>query len=84
MKSFLSVRHRVASPGRPALSADSASALSRMSHKDNGDCERPASGKGTSAQVECVREGDRISRIVVTCGCGERIEIDCLYAAGNA
>jgi hypothetical protein len=30
-----------------------------------------------------VRQGDKVVRIVVTCGCGERIEIDCLYPAGG-
>jgi hypothetical protein len=29
-----------------------------------------------------VREGDRVTRLVVVCSCGERVEIDCLYAAG--
>lgn len=32
--------------------------------------------------VETVREGDKVVRIVVTCSCGERIEIDCLYPPG--
>jgi hypothetical protein len=40
-------------------------------------------GSGGGPRIDCVREGDRITRIVVTCGCGERIEIDCLYAAGR-
>ncbi|HEY0945619.1 MAG TPA: hypothetical protein VGD81_10140 [Opitutaceae bacterium] len=34
-------------------------------------------------RVECVRQGDKVVRIVVTCSCGERIEIDCLYPAGG-
>ena len=29
--------------------------------------------------VECVKQGDKVVRLIVTCGCGERIEIDCLY-----
>jgi hypothetical protein len=38
---------------------------------------------GTSkAQVEVVKEGDKIVRIYVTCTCGERLEIECLYPAG--
>jgi hypothetical protein len=32
--------------------------------------------------VECVRQGDKVVRIVVTCACGERIEIDCHYPPG--
>lgn len=32
--------------------------------------------------VDVVKEGDKVVRIVVTCGCGERIEVECLYTAG--
>jgi len=37
----------------------------------------------TGATVECVKQGDKVTRLVVTCACGERIEIDCLYPAGS-
>jgi hypothetical protein len=30
--------------------------------------------------VECIKQGDKVSMLVVTCSCGEKIEIDCLYA----
>jgi hypothetical protein len=30
-----------------------------------------------------VREGDKIVRLVITCTCGERTEIECLYPAGS-
>jgi hypothetical protein len=40
-----------------------------------------SSGHG-SPQVEAVKEGDKVVRLIVTCGCGERIEIECLYAGG--
>lgn len=33
--------------------------------------------------VEVVKEGDKIIRLVVTCSCGERIEVECLYPAGS-
>ena len=33
--------------------------------------------------VEAVKQGDKIVRLIVTCSCGERIEIDCLYPAGG-
>ncbi len=32
--------------------------------------------------VEAVKEGDKVVRLVVTCTCGERIEVDCLYPPG--
>jgi hypothetical protein len=37
----------------------------------------------SSAHVEIVKEGGKVVRLIVTCGCGERVEIDCLYTAGN-
>lgn len=36
-----------------------------------------------NAQVEVVKEGDKVVRLVVTCTCGERVEIECLYTAGR-
>lgn len=33
--------------------------------------------------VDLVKQGDKIIRLVVTCGCGERIEVECLYPAGT-
>lgn len=41
---------------------------------------RPAN-EGPS--VEVVKQGDKVIRILVTCGCGEKIEVDCLYPAGS-
>ena len=35
----------------------------------------------SSAHVEIVKEGGKVTRLVVTCVCGERVEIDCLYSA---
>ncbi|PTY08780.1 hypothetical protein DB347_04195 [Opitutaceae bacterium EW11] len=29
--------------------------------------------------VECVKQGDKVVRLIVTCTCGEKIEIDCVY-----
>lgn len=37
----------------------------------------------SNAHVEVVKEGSKVSRIIVTCVCGERVEIDCLYSAGS-
>ncbi len=35
------------------------------------------------ASVETIKEGDKIVRLIVTCACGERVEIECLYPAGH-
>ena len=37
----------------------------------------------SSAHVEAIKEGDKVVRLVVTCVCGERVEIECLYSAGS-
>ena len=43
-----------------------------------------AAGSGAAhANVEVVKEGDKVVRLVVTCVCGERVEIECLYPAGS-
>jgi hypothetical protein len=42
-----------------------------------------AAGGAQKANVEIVKEGDRVVRMIVTCKCGERLEIECLYPAGS-
>jgi hypothetical protein len=81
MKSFLSDRQRlpvkplVAPPAQDGLAARPGSALAALSKSDA--CKKAA------PQVETVKQGDKIVRLIVTCTCGERIEIDCLYPAGG-
>jgi len=38
---------------------------------------------GLVPSVECVKQGDKVVRLIVTCTCGERIEVECLYPAGG-
>ena len=33
--------------------------------------------------VECVKQGDKVIRLIVTCSCGEKIEVECIYPAGG-
>lgn len=40
---------------------------------------QPACKAMTEPVITCQRDGDRIARMVVTCRCGEKIEIDCEY-----
>ncbi len=85
MKPFLHGKKTVSfSSLRPApgMTVDAASAVpqapqglpafSHAGHNGNG------SGKGVP-MVEAVKEGDKIVRLIVTCTCGERIEVQCLY-----
>jgi hypothetical protein len=44
---------------------------------------RHANAAPEGPTVEVVKEGDKVVRILVTCACGEKIEVDCLYPAGS-
>ena len=49
-----------------------------------GACAHPRAESAASPgpTVEAVKEGDKVVRLIVTCTCGERIEVDCLYPPG--
>ncbi len=42
----------------------------------------PVNCGAPSPTVEVIKEGDKVVRLVVVCGCGERVEIECLYPGG--
>ena len=77
MKSFLSDRPRIDAPSASRALAATPSPFT-FETKAAAAC---ANG-GAPSRVECARDGDRVTRIIVHCACGERIEIDCLYAEG--
>lgn len=61
-----------------------AGALAARSEPPRGGTAHPhGAGHAGSAQVEVIKEGDKIVRLVVNCVCGERVEIECLYSAGR-
>jgi len=35
------------------------------------------------SDIEVVKQGDRVTRLIVTCSCGERIEIECVYPSAG-
>lgn len=81
MKSFLQGKKTLSIPPlrptvAPALASATPAAKPAAKHHE------PHAGQ-SSAQVEVVKEGDKVVRLVVTCSCGERIEIECLYAGGT-
>ncbi len=82
MKSFLSGRPRVATPESPREQAAALAPAGSAPRVLAAAAACPAAGSARGPLVECVREGDRVVRLVVTCACGERVEIDCLYGAG--
>lgn len=77
MKPFLSGRAQIQTTGLQPLTGISApEAVARAAaHKHDKEAGGPT--------VEAVKQGDKITRLIVTCSCGERIEIDCLYPGGG-
>jgi hypothetical protein len=41
---------------------------------------RAAQPRDPAPSVDVVKEGDKIVRLIVKCSCGEKHEIECLYA----
>ena len=81
MKSFLSGRSRAPSESLQAPTGTAnpgfvAKAAMTGAHKDHA-------APGAGPTVECVKQGDKVTRLIVTCTCGERIEIECIYPAGG-
>ena len=75
MKSFLSGRTQITGGGlQPMVNATAKPASSALPIHSHG---KDASAPG--ATVQCIKQGDQIVRLIVTCTCGEKIEIDCLY-----
>lgn len=75
MKSFL--QGRSASPVA-ALRSQATPADSGF----NAVCATPKVGghaEGSTPTVESVKVGGKVTRLIVTCACGSRIEVECLY-----
>jgi hypothetical protein len=87
MKSFLSGK---ASLGSAPLSSEvqkntigSARKHAAASHAANAPHTHASDGSSVGPQIELVKEGGKVVRLVITCTCGERIEVECLYPAGS-
>ena len=80
MKPFLSGRAQTTTPSLQPLSPpvvkDGGARISGHSHLSSG---LMAKDSESAPSIECIKQGDKVVRMIVTCSCGERIEIDCLY-----
>jgi len=87
MKPFLQGKKTLAvEPLRAQLPSDKpASRRSGGGHGHHHGAGHGAHGAGAAgnAHVDVVKEGDKVVRLIVTCACGERVEIECLYSAGH-
>lgn len=81
MNSFLQGKKSLSTPPLRPLAAPAGtvglSAASAAIHGKSG-----AACAQAHPTVEVVKEGDKVTRLIVVCSCGERIEIECLYPAG--
>jgi hypothetical protein len=73
MKPFLQGRKANSMPALSAGSAKPAAPLTGLVH--------PATAAGGGPSIEAVKEGDKVVRLVITCACGERMEVECLYGS---
>jgi hypothetical protein len=80
MKSFLSGRSHASSD---SLQAPPGSNPGFVAKATGGGVHKDHAATSGGPTVECVKQGDKVMRLIVTCGCGERIEIECLYPAGG-
>jgi len=79
MKSFLSGRPQHDQSSLHPETPLSGGLINLAKHKGH-------SGHGAATAgptVECVKQGDKVTRLIITCACGERIEVDCLYPTGG-
>jgi hypothetical protein len=83
MNSFLQGKKTLSvAPLRPFASAIPSAAASATPNASRTAPPAAPSSHG-SPTVEVVKEGDKVVRLIVVCGCGERVEIECLYPAGG-
>lgn len=68
-------------PSTPSPLATAAAAAARVQAPSSGDASTPEAPCAPSPRVEAVREGGKVVRLIVSCSCGERIEVDCQYPA---
>lgn len=84
MKSFLQGKKSLGvEPLRAPLPAGLPTPAAARCHSAGKSPGGVATPGASSAHVEVVKEGDKVVRLVVTCVCGERVEIECLYTAGR-
>jgi hypothetical protein len=72
MKPFLQGRKTNSMPSLSAGPLKAAAPLTGLVHPITGS-DRP--------NIEAVKEGDKVVRLVITCVCGERMEVECLYGS---
>jgi len=78
MKSFLQGKRTL--DVAPLRMPHASTALAEVAGCAPGPAHAPG---GVAPLIDIVKQGDKIVRIIVTCTCGERTEIECLYPPGQ-
>ncbi len=79
MKDFLQNRPRVAAQG-PEIHKTAAAMPTPLFDAALLGGAHAGVESGQEPTVEAIKEGDRVVKLIVTCRCGEKIEILCAYA----
>lgn len=82
MKPFLSGRPKHDQP-LPARETSRGSGTGLLRLHEAHSAATGHAGPAGGPSVECVKEGDKVVRLIITCSCGERIEVDCLYPGAS-
>lgn len=86
MKPFLQGRKSIdISPLRvpPGLASATATPSCEKSRANAAAASTGGSPGAPTSSVEVIKEGDKVVRLIVTCVCGERVEVECLYPVGS-
>jgi hypothetical protein len=77
MKPFLHGKMNLGATGARSLATVTVSPL-RTALRSPEEREGPA-----TPIIDVIKEGDKVVRLVITCACGERMEVECIYPAGS-
>lgn len=84
MNSFLQGRKSITVPSLRGVTPTALPAAGSPPAAGAAPRAKPAAECATGGPtVEVVKEGDKVVRLIVTCSCGERTEIECLYPAAG-
>ena len=84
MKPFLSGRPTTGTPAlRPTADGIEARILGIPSLTSQPGLKAESADHTHGPRIECVKQGEKVVRMIITCSCGERIEVECLYPAAG-
>ncbi|MBX7122539.1 MAG: hypothetical protein K1X42_10450 [Opitutaceae bacterium] len=84
MKPFLSGRPSSGTPAlRPTVEGTDTGLAGIPSLASQPGLKSSGSDHKHGPNIECIKQGDKVVRLLITCTCGEKIEVECLYPAAG-